>query len=185
MKNVPMGITIADAPDVRIRAVSRFGQELAGKPMDEIKGIPVELHTERWNIFRSDGVTPAANEDLPLSRATQKGEVVTGEEWVITRPDGTKIPILCTAAPIRDSKGSIIGGFVGFQDIKKLKEAEELRRRSEGRFRALVEASSEVLYHMSPDWREMRQLHSRGFLANTEEPSTTWLRDYIPAEEQQ
>jgi PAS domain S-box-containing protein len=69
-------------------------------------------------------------------------------------------------------------------DILERGRAEAAVRASEERFRAIVEASSEALYRMSPDWSEMRQLHSRGFLANAEAASRTWLRDYIPADEQ-
>ncbi len=55
---------------------------------------------------------------------------------------------------------------------------------SEKRFRALVEVSSEVLYTMSPDWTEMRQLHSEGFLAETKEPTNQWLEKYIHPDDQ-
>ncbi len=69
-------------------------------------------------------------------------------------------------------------------DITKCKKAEEALRESEERFRALVTASSEVLYRMNPDWSEMRQLHSRGFLANTERPNRNWLQEYIHPDDQ-
>ncbi|MFE1599675.1 hybrid sensor histidine kinase/response regulator [Methylobacterium sp. ID0610] len=58
-------------------------------------------------------------------------------------------------------------------------EAEAAVRESEGRFRALVNASSDVVYRMSPDWTEMRRLDGRGFLADTEEPSVLWIERYI------
>jgi PAS domain S-box-containing protein len=64
------------------------------------------------------------------------------------------------------------------------KKAEEALRESEERFRTLVTASSEVLYRMSPDWSEMRQLHSQSFLSKTENPSRTWLQEYIPPDDQ-
>lgn len=54
---------------------------------------------------------------------------------------------------------------------------------SERRFRALIEASSEVLYRMSPDWGEMLELEGGGFLPNTTGPSRGWLLNYIPAED--
>jgi signal transduction histidine kinase len=63
-------------------------------------------------------------------------------------------------------------------------QAEERLRNSESRFRALVTASSQVLYQMSPDWSEMRQLHSRGFLDPTQKPTRRWLEQYIPPEDQ-
>lgn len=75
-----------------------------------------------------------------------------------------------------------------FEMVKKeladRKRSEEAMRESEERFRALVTASSEVLYRMSPDWSEMRQLHIRGFLADTERPTRTWVQEYIHPDDQ-
>ena len=125
MEHIPMGITIADAPDVNIRMVSRYGRELTGRPREQIEGIAVEQHTEQWGIFRADGVTPTTNEELPLTRATQQGKLVKEEVFVIAQPDGTKVPILCTASPIRDAEGNITGGVIGWQDITERKQMEE------------------------------------------------------------
>lgn len=55
---------------------------------------------------------------------------------------------------------------------------------SEMRYRALVTASSDVVYRMSPDWREMRALDGRSFLADAPEPTTSWLQDYIHPQDQ-
>jgi PAS domain S-box-containing protein len=136
---IPLGITIADAPDMTIRAVSRYGREMTGKSRDLIEGIPVDLHAERWEVYHSDGQKLASNEELPLTRATQKGELIKEEEWVIGRADGKKFPILCTAAPIRDSEGNITGGVIGWQDITERKRMEEKLRESETRLSAILE----------------------------------------------
>jgi PAS domain S-box-containing protein len=68
-------------------------------------------------------------------------------------------------------------------EIADRKHAEDALRESEGRFRALVTASSEVVYRMSPDWTEMRQLHGRDFVADMDEPSRSWVEQYIPVED--
>ena len=62
-------------------------------------------------------------------------------------------------------------------------EARAALEASEARLRALVEASSDIVYRMSPDWREMRYLIGRDFVADTEETTSSWLDKYIPTEE--
>lgn len=68
--------------------------------------------------------------------------------------------------------------------VRLRKEAAEAVQQSEERFRALVEASSDVVYRMNPDWTEMRHLLGRDFIADTEEPSRSWLDKYIPPDDQ-
>lgn len=63
--------------------------------------------------------------------------------------------------------------------------AKEALRWSEERFRAFVMASSEIVYRVSNDWSEMRYLYGRGFLSNTESPSSNWLQEYVLPEDQQ
>jgi signal transduction histidine kinase len=69
-------------------------------------------------------------------------------------------------------------------EIAERKQAEESLRVSENRFRALVMTGSDVVYRMSPDWSEMRQLDGRDFIADTKMPSGAWLQEYIYAEDQ-
>jgi len=54
----------------------------------------------------------------------------------------------------------------------------------EQRFRALVEASADVVYSVSSDWREMRYLNGRNFIPDQREPNTRWLDKYIHPEDQ-
>ena len=63
-------------------------------------------------------------------------------------------------------------------------EADKSIRASEERFRALVSASSDVIYRMSADWTEMRHLQGREFVADTHEPSRSWLLKYIAPDDQ-
>lgn len=62
--------------------------------------------------------------------------------------------------------------------------AEHELRESEKRFRALITASSDVLYSMSADWSEMRQLSSDGFVEATEDPISGWLQKYVHPDDQ-
>jgi two-component sensor histidine kinase/PAS domain-containing protein len=57
--------------------------------------------------------------------------------------------------------------------------AERRVRESEMRFRALTNATSDVIYRMSPDWREMRQLDGRSLLADVDQPKIDWRDTYL------
>jgi PAS domain S-box-containing protein len=69
--------------------------------------------------------------------------------------------------------------------ITQIREAsDEALRASEERLRALVNASSSVVYRMSPDWKIMRQLDGKGFISDTQEPTGDWLQEYIQPQDQ-
>jgi PAS domain S-box-containing protein len=125
MEHVPEGITVADAPDVSIRMVSRHGLELVGRPPESLIGTPDSVHPETWGIFHADGKTLAGSEELPLTRAVRHGENVMNEEWLLRRSDGSHIPVLCSAGPIRDSQGTVVGGIIAWRDITERKRTEE------------------------------------------------------------
>lgn len=62
--------------------------------------------------------------------------------------------------------------------IERTQTAETLRE-SEERLRALTTATHDVIFRMSPDWRDMNHLDGRNFLVDTTEPISNWLEKYI------
>ena len=135
MAYVPEGITVAYAPDVTIRMVSRHGLQLIDRPPDTLTGIPDAAHPATWGIYHRDSVTLAAPEELPLTRAVRRAEVVIDEEWMVRRADGSLVPILCNAGPIRGPAGDVVGGVIAYRDISAIKRIEgdlrELNRRKD------------------------------------------------------
>jgi len=69
-------------------------------------------------------------------------------------------------------------------DITPLHEAQEALARSEERFRALVTASSEVIYRASADWTEVRRLVGREFVADADASARSWLQTYVHPDDQ-
>lgn len=50
---------------------------------------------------------------------------------------------------------------------------------NQARINALIAATTDVVYRMSPDWGEMWLLLGRDFISDTCEPTQTWLTKYI------
>jgi PAS domain S-box-containing protein len=125
MEYIPEGITIADAPDARIQLVSRFGLELLGRQGEEVRGLSAEQQASLFPMCRPESEVPAHADDLPLTRAIRNGTVVVSEEWVLCRLDGSRVPLLCDAGPIRDKEGTITGGIMAWREISTHKRMQE------------------------------------------------------------
>jgi PAS domain S-box-containing protein len=54
---------------------------------------------------------------------------------------------------------------------------------NDARFDALVNASLDIVYRMSPDWTRMEELDGRGLIPATDKPLVAWMEKYIPVEE--
>ncbi|WP_339106263.1 PAS domain S-box protein [Haloterrigena salinisoli] len=70
------------------------------------------------------------------------------------------------------------------RDVTERRQAEENLQKNKERFHALVTASSDVVYRMSPDWSEMHEFTGKELLADTDEPTSDWLDKYIHPDEQ-
>lgn len=66
-----------------------------------------------------------------------------------------------------------------FSDVSEKRNAEIKLKESENRFRALVMATTDSIYQMSPDWKTMTILQGRGLIDNVTEPIDNWLEKFI------
>lgn len=83
------------------------------------------FHT--FGTRRPDG-SPYPDRELPLERAVLRGETTRGEQMILRNATtGVDLPVLVSAAPLRDANGAIAGGLAAFQDITALKALERIR----------------------------------------------------------
>ena len=87
--------------------------------------------------------------------------------------------------PFQDDSGNINGISVVVHEITERKRMEQALRESEERFRALVEASSDALFCMSPHWNEIRRLHRQNFALDTGAINRYLLLEYIHPDDQE
>jgi len=82
--------------------------------------------------------------------------------------------------PVFGADGRVEAVAGSTRDITDRKCAEEALRSSEQRYRALVTATSDVVYRMSDDWSVMHPLDGRELVASNEAPIGDWLARNIP-----
>jgi two-component sensor histidine kinase len=86
-------------------------------------------------------------------------------------------------SPVLDESGKPAGVIAIVVETTEKILTERQLAESERRFRALVNASSDVIYRVSPDWTTMRELDGRSLLADTDAPNVAWMDDYLLAED--
>ncbi|HLF88330.1 MAG TPA: PAS domain S-box protein [Anaerolineales bacterium] len=98
----------------------------------------------------ADITAPEDREVLAQARAARKQGRVTSYENRIRRKDGSYIPVLITGAP-RLKEGQYAGAIAVIADLTEIKRAEQALRKSEARYRAVVENQTEFIVRWKPD----------------------------------
>lgn len=120
MEHAPVGIAVALRGEEALAYVSRFGTDMIGATP------ALGLRWEAWQLCHPDSKAAARREDLPLARACE-GQVVSNEEWLLRTADGMLVPISCSAGPIHDEAGHVVGGTLVWYDVTPFKEAQRQR----------------------------------------------------------
>jgi PAS domain S-box-containing protein len=82
-------------------------------------------------------------------------------------------------SPVYDESGQPAGVIAIVVETTQRVLARRHIQHSEERLRALVNATADLTYRVSPDWCEMWQLDGQGLLQDNMEPRTAWLETYV------
>ena len=172
LDNAPLGVYLVDR-NLRIRAVNPvaamvFGNtpNLIGRDFEEVLSLlrPTEHVQEVLAIFRRTLETGESHQTPERAERRLGHEESEYYEWRVDR-----IPL---------PEGGF-GVVCYFRDISVVVKARLAIAESEQRFRALVTASSDVLYCMTPNWSQMRRLQDGRFISDSNETSFDWLSTYV------
>ncbi|MBC7707420.1 MAG: PAS domain-containing protein, partial [Rhodoferax sp.] len=172
VNEAPLGIYLVDA-DLRICQVNpvalpEFG-DIQGLIGSDLAAVMLAL----WGPARADDIVQR------FSHTLATGESFEAPELVALRADSGTTAYYdwqIHRIPLPDGSHGVV---CHFRDISTRVQAQAQILDSEMRFRALVSASSDVVYRMNADWTEMRHLQGREFVADTHEPNRSWLEKYI------
>lgn len=81
--------------------------------------------------------------------------------------------------PVFNDQGELVCISHTTSDVSDRVRADAALRDSEGRLRAYILATSDVVYRMNPDWTYLHQLDGRGFLKTTSELAEYHIEDYV------
>ncbi|MGH9850179.1 MAG: PAS domain S-box protein, partial [Blastocatellia bacterium] len=166
LEHVPEGITVVEGPpDFPIKANSALAEQLLARPPQTLVGIPAGQHVEAYGLFLADGKTRPTPEQAPLYRASHLGETVKNEEWVVVRPDGSRITTLVDVNPIRTPDGQITGAINCWRDITERKRMEEELQRSNEFHEIIADLASDWAFsvRVEADGSKIIEAVSKGF----------------------
>ncbi|AMV22465.1 Sensor histidine kinase TmoS [Planctomyces sp. SH-PL14] len=173
---------VATDNDGRVIFLNGVAESLTGWEPQEAHGRPLE---EIFPIINEGTRRPVEN---PVQRVLREGIIVgLANHTLLLARDGTERPIDDSAAPIRDADGTILGVVLIFRDVSEQRQAEQLIRESELRYRLVGNAANDAIWDWNLQtnevtWNEgVRRVF--GFESHEIGADATWWYEHIHPED--
>ncbi|WP_437586458.1 ATP-binding protein [Sorangium sp. So ce1000] len=121
IKDFPVAIAVFDERGSHSLVASRRCEQLCAGPHP----LTTSVSGQRTRLCELTG-RPLSHHEMPLVRAA-RGEGTICAELCLRRPDGSNIPVVVSAGPIRDEQGAILGAIASYEDVTHFMERERLR----------------------------------------------------------
>ena len=106
----------------------------------------VDMWCGSWRMYWPDG-TPLPHDQCPMAVVLKEGRALAGQEAVVERPDGTRMPFMAFPSALRDATGKVVGAVNLFVDITERKRNEEMAQR----LASIVEFSDDAIISKNLD----------------------------------
>jgi len=147
LAQLPVGVSVAEAPSGRVLYTNPLGEQLLGASVAQVD---VSQYA-RYGALHDDG-SPYAAEEYPLVRAIG-GEMVDQQVMRYRRGDGRETFIAVSAAPVYDAAGRLVRAVATWSDVAERVALEDALRRARDAADAANRAKSEFLATMSHELR--------------------------------
>lgn len=141
LEALPVGVYVCGLRGEVLRFNSR-AVSLWGRP-------PTDRFGGQLGVYWPDG-RPVEKPDSPVGRVLSSGEGVGDVEAILERPDGSRIDILASMQPLRDSDGALLGVVTCFQDVSEVKQTRKRAIRLDSWVRRVVDLSPVAMYVTDP-----------------------------------
>ncbi|WP_147820082.1 sigma-54 interaction domain-containing protein [Salidesulfovibrio onnuriiensis] len=109
LSSIADGLFTVDA-DWNITYFNEAAERITGIPAEEAMGQKCR------DVFHSS----LCDGSCALKECIDCGGVISGKSIFIVRPDGERVPVSISAAPLRNARGDVVGGVETFRDLTEL-----------------------------------------------------------------
>ena len=122
LESVENGIVACD-PEGKLTFFNAAARAIHGR---EEQPLPPEQWAEHYRLYRSDGATLLAENELPLYRAL-RGERVDSARVTVLSAGGRRHDVEVTGRAMRDAEGQILGAVISMNDVSAVRAASAAR----------------------------------------------------------
>jgi PAS domain S-box-containing protein len=123
LDRLPEGIMLIEAMDGTISYANEAAGHILGIPYKQLVGTQLHRHTQHSPVTGLNGQS-ALPWYFSVIRALS-GEVISGQETIAIQPNGNRVFMLSSSAPLCNESNVITGAVVVFQDITAQKSLEQ------------------------------------------------------------